>query len=151
MSDSKSKIPISNFMTLDIKSVPANTSVKDATEIMYENHIPSLLVEENGDIVGIVTFDDIAIALTVYENKPESQIREIMTSPVVSVKSDSSILNAIELMLKKKIHKLPVIDNGKIRGIISSTDLMVILSVLNEEQVYNAFRGQISKTRDTIS
>jgi len=146
MSDSKkTKIPISNFMNPNTKSIQANTSVKDASKIMYENQIPSLLIEENGDIVGIVTFEDIAVGLSIYENKSEYEIKEIMSSPVISVRSDYSILNAIELMLDRKIHELPVIDDGKIKGIISSTDLIVLLSMLNEEQLFETFRGQISK------
>lgn len=146
MSDSqKSKISISNFMTTNIKSIRAGTSVKYATQMMYENHIQSLLVEEKGNIVGIITFADIAVALSIYDKKSTSEISEIMSSPVVSVTSDSSILNAMELMLEKKIHKLPVIDDGKILGIITTTDLMALFSVLNEEQFYDIFRRQISK------
>lgn len=68
-----------------------------------------------------------------------------MSSPVVSVKSSHSILDAIELMLERKIHELPVIDNEKIQGIISASDLMVLLSMLTEEQFYDVFRVQLSK------
>ena len=146
MSDSeKTKIPINNFMTRSIKSIQSNTSVKDASKIMYESHIPSLVVQDSEDIIGIVTYKDISIALTIYENKPETEIKEIMSSPVISVKSDASILDAVEFMLAKKIHELPVIDDGKIKGIISSTDLIVLLSMINEEHLYEAVRGQISK------
>ena len=146
MSDSeKTKIPINNFMTRNIKSIQSNTSVKDASKIMYESHIPSLVVQDSEEILGIVTYEDIAVALTIYENKPETEIKEIMSSPIISVKSDASILDAVELMLAKKIHELPVIDDGKIKGIISSTDLIVLLSMINEEHLYEAVRGQISK------
>lgn len=146
MSESeKSKIAISHFMTTNIKSIQADSSIKKTSQIMYEKHIPSLLVEENNNIVGIITYRDIAIALAIYENKPISQIKEIMSSPVVSVNSDSSILNAVEIMIEKRIHELPVIDDGNIRGIISSTDLIVLLSMLNEEQLYDVVRRQISK------
>lgn len=141
----KSKIAISNFMTLNIKSVQSDTSVKDASKIMYENHVPSLLVEEDGKIIGIVTYTDIALSLAIYANDPTSQIRAIMSTPVISVTSDSSILNAVELMLEKKIHKLPVIDDGDVQGIISATDLMSLLSVLNEEQFYDVFSIHLSK------
>ncbi|CAD6524007.1 putative Signal-transduction protein [metagenome] len=146
MSDSeKTKIPINNFMTRNIKSIQSNTSVKDASKIMYESHIPSLVVQDSEDVIGIVTYEDISIALAIYENKPETEIKEIMSSPVISVKSDASILDAVELMLTKKIHELPVIDDGKIKGIVSSTDLIVLLSMINEEHLYEAVRGQISK------
>jgi len=146
MSDSeKTKIPINNFMTRNIKSIQSNTSVKDASKIMYESHIPSLVVQDSEDIIGIVTYEDISIALAIYENKPDTEIKEIMSSPVISVKSDASILDAVEFMLAKKIHELPVIDDGKIKGIISSTDLIVLLSMINEEHLYEAVRGQISK------
>ncbi|EPA05777.1 CBS domain-containing protein [Candidatus Nitrosarchaeum limnium] len=146
MSDSeKTKISINNFMTRNIKSIQSNTSVKDASKIMYESHIPSLVVQDSEEILGIVTYEDIAVALTIYENKPETEIKEIMSSPIISVKSDASILDAVELMLAKKIHELPVIDDGKIKGIISSTDLIVLLSMINEEHLYEVVRGQISK------
>ena len=146
MSDSeKTKIPINNFMTRNIKSIQSKTSVKDASKIMYESHIPSLVVQDSEEILGIVTYEDIAVALTIYENKPETEIKEIMSSPIISVKSDASILDAVELMLAKKIHELPVIDDGKIKGIISSTDLIVLLSMINEEHLYEVVRGQISK------
>lgn len=103
MSDSeKTKIPINNFMTRNIKSIQSNTSVKDASKIMYESHIPSLVVQDSEDVIGIVTYEDISIALAIYENKPETEIKEIMSSPVISVKSDASILDAVELMLAKK-------------------------------------------------
>lgn len=146
MSDSKkSSISINNFMTRKIKSIQANISITEVTKTMYENHIPSILVEEDEKIVGIVSHVDISIALAVYGKKPESKIRDIMSSPVVSMKSDSSILNAIELMLERKIHELPVIDDGKIQGMISASDLMVLLSILTEEQFYEVFQRQLSK------
>lgn len=146
MSDSeKSPISINNFMTRKIKSIQANVSITEAAKTMYENHIPSILVKEDEKIVGLVSHLDISIALAVYGKKPESKIRDIMSSPVVSVKSSHSILDAIELMLERKIHELPVIDNEKIQGIISASDLMVLLSMLTEEQFYDVFRVQLSK------
>ena len=105
-----------------------------------------LLVEEKGQMIGIITYADIALALTIFENKPTSQVREIMSSPIISVTSDSSILKAVEIMLEKRIHKIPIIDNEKIQGIISATDLMVLFSMLNETQIYDVVKGQIEKT-----
>jgi len=145
MDSEKSKIAINNFMTLNTKSIQPDISISDATKIMYENHIPSLLVEENGKMIGIITYADIALALAVYEHKPTSQIREVMSSPIISVTSDSSILKAVEIMLGKKIHKIPIIDNEKIQGIISATDLMVLLSMLSEKQIYDVVKGQIEE------
>jgi len=59
--------------------------------------------------------------------------------------SDCSILNAVELMLAKKFHKLPAVDDGNVHGISSATDLMPLLSVLNEEQLRDVFSIQILK------
>lgn len=139
-----SSIPIDKFMTRKIKSIQSIVSVADAVKTMYENHIPSLLVKENEKTTGIISYADIAIALAVYGKKPESKIRDVMSSPVISVKSNYSILNAIELMLEKKIHELPVIDDEKIQGIISASDLMVLLSMLTEEQ-FHVFRIHLTK------
>lgn len=140
-----SSIPIDKFMTRKIKSIQSTVSIAETAKTMYENHIPSLLVKENEKMVGIISYADIAIALAVYGKKPESKIRDVMSSPVVSVKSNYSILNAIELMLEKKIHELPVIDDEKIQGIISASDLMVLLSMLTEEQFHEVFRIHLTK------
>ena len=80
MNSEKSKIAINNFMTPNIKSIQPDINIKDAAKIMYEYHLPSLLVEEKGQMIGIITYADIALALTIFENKPTSQIREIMSS-----------------------------------------------------------------------
>ena len=140
-----SSIPIDKFMTRKIKSIQSTVSVAEAAKTMYENHIPSLLVKENEKTTGIISYADIAIALAVYGKKRESKIRDVMSSPVVSVKSNHSILNAIELMLEKKIHELPVIDDEKIQGLISASDLMVLLSMLTEEQFHEVFRIHLTK------
>lgn len=145
MSSEKSKIAINNFMTPNTKAVQPDTNIKDAAKIMYEYHLPSLLVEEKGQIIGIVTYADIALALTIFENRPSSQIREVMSSPIISVTSDTSILKAVELMLEKRIHKIPIIDNEKIQGIVSATDVMALFSMLNEAQIYDVVKGQIEK------
>jgi CBS domain-containing protein len=132
-------------MTPNTKSIQPDISIKDAAKTMYENHVPSLLVEEDGKTIGIITYADIALALAVYEHAPTSQIREIMSSPIISVTSDSSILKAVEVMLEKRIHKIPIMDNEKLQGIISATDLMVLLSMLNEKQIYDVIKGQIKE------
>ncbi|GKS67700.1 hypothetical protein YTPLAS73_12470 [Nitrosarchaeum sp.] len=68
-----------------------------------------------------------------------------MSSPIISVTSDYSILKAVELMLEKRIHKIPIIDNERIQEIISANDLMVILSMSSEKQIYDAVKEQIGK------
>ena len=145
MESEKSKISINNFMTPNVKSIQSSISIREAAKLMYEQHLPSLLVEENHKMIGIITYADIALALAIFDHKPTTQIKEIISSPIISVTSDNSILKAVELMLEKRIHKIPIIDNEKIQGIISATDLMVILSMLNEKQIYSAVKGQIEK------
>jgi len=145
MESEKSKISINNFMTPNVKSIQSSISIREATKLMYEQHLPSLLVEENHKMVGVITYADIALALAIFDHKPTTQIKEVMSSPIISVTSDNSILKAVELMLEKRIHKIPIIDNEKIQGIISATDLMTILSMLNEKQIYSAVKGQIEK------
>jgi len=145
MDQEKSKISINNFMTPNVKSIQSSISIKEAAKIMYEQHIPSLLIEENDKVVGIITYADIALALAIFDHKLTTQIREIMSSQIISVTSDHSILKVVELMLEKRIHKIPVIDNEKIQGIISATDLMALFSMLSEKQIYNVVKGQIEK------
>lgn len=145
MDQEKSKISIDNFMTRNVKSIKSDINIKDAAKIMYEQHIPSLLVEEKDKVVGIITYADIALALTIFGHTTATQVSEIISSPIISVTSDHSILKVVELMLEKRIHKIPVIDNEKIQGIISATDLMTLFSMLNEKQIFETVKGQIEK------
>ena len=144
----KSKICVSNFMRTNVLSTNSNTPIQEAAKTMYENNVSSLLIEDDGKITGIVTERDISMARHVFDTASSSTVKEIMTSPVVSIDPDSSILDAAELMDRKQIHKIPVIKDGKVVGIISATDLVMLFSTFEKEELEKKFSYLVDKTTD---
>ncbi|MBM2818565.1 MAG: signal transduction protein [Nitrosarchaeum sp.] len=144
----KSKIRVSNFMRTNVLATNSNTTVQEAAKTMDENNVSSLLIEDEGKITGIVTERDISMARYVFDTASRSTVKEIMTSPVVSIDPDSSILDAAELMDRKQIHKIPVIKDGKLAGIISATDLVMLFSTFEKEELEKKFGYLIDKNTD---
>lgn len=115
-------------------TIAPETTHKQATEIMREHHIHHLpVVDKNGNLVGIVVEEDLlsaqpspATTLSIYEIHgllSKLQIRQIMGHPVQTVTPDCPLEEAARLMLKHDIGCLPVMEEQKIVGIITDTDI----------------------------
>ena len=104
--------------------VSVDSTVAEAAKIMDAKNIGSLLIEENGKIIGIITERDILKKIVAkgkdYKN---INVREIMTSPLITIGSEKSIEEANEIMSQKKIRRLPVESNGDIIGIVTIRDV----------------------------
>ena len=135
-------------MRTKVLVINSKTTVKEATKTMYENNVSSLLIEDEGKIIGIVTERDVSMAQYVFDTVSRSTVKEIMTSPVVSIDPNSSILDAAELMDRKQIHKIPVIKDGRLVGIISATDLVMLFSTFEKEELEKKFSYLVDKTTD---
>jgi CBS domain-containing protein len=114
-------------------TIPPDTSVYHALELMVEKNVSALLVMENDVLAGIFTERDYArkVALKGKSSK-ETVIGDIMTRDLITVRSDSSIDECMELMTGKYIRHLPVVDDGKLTGIISIGD--VVRSIIQEQK-----------------
>jgi len=106
-----------------VHSITPSTSVFDAVRRMAEKNIGALLVMEDVKIVGIFTERDYArkIVLMGLSSK-ETPVRDIMTSPVMYVRPDQTNEECMALMTDNRVRHLPVMDNGKLIGLISIGD-----------------------------
>ena len=100
-------------------------SVFDAVKLMAEKNIGALPVMEGGKIVGLVTERDYArkIVLMARSSK-ETPVREIMTSQVMYVRSHQTSDECMALMTENRVRHLPVMDQGKLIGLVSIGDLV---------------------------
>jgi signal-transduction protein with cAMP-binding, CBS, and nucleotidyltransferase domain len=110
--------------------IDPDKTVVEALTAMRRRYLNSLIVEKstkNPDY-GIITSTDICDKIVAPEQDPsEIKVRDIMTSPLISVDPEKTIFECAKIMSDKKIHHLPVMDeNGKVLGIISATDFLVI-------------------------
>ena len=108
-----------------VHTITPSTSVFDAVRRMAEKNIGALLVMEDVKIVGIFTERDYArkIVLMGLSSK-ETPVRDIMTSPVMYVRPDQTNEECMALMTDNRVRHLPVMDNGKLIGLISIGDLV---------------------------
>ncbi|HQY93651.1 MAG: CBS domain-containing protein [Caldilinea sp.] len=114
-------------------TITADKMVYDALRLMGEKEIGALAVVEGGMLVGILSERDYARKVVLRgKTSRETLIREIMTSPAICIRPDQSVAECMTLMTDKRIRHLPVLDNGKLIGMISLGDL--VKSVIDEQQ-----------------
>jgi len=107
-----------NLITLDGLS-----TIRDAARVLSTNSIEGAPVMDEGEIMGMVTLSDISRALA--EAREEMKVVDIMTKNTITVNEDLMIADAIEIMNKKHIGRLIVVDPaGNARGIVTRTDLL---------------------------
>ena len=123
-----SSILVKDIMTAAIISVNAETTVFQVAKMMEQGGIGAVLVKKDAHIVGIVTDRDYATKIVSHNLPSDTPVEKIMSSPLITINFDESISAAAQRMTSKKIRKLGVTDNGKIIGLITSTDLVTQLS-----------------------
>jgi predicted transcriptional regulator len=94
-------------------------TLSTAVKLMDAGELESVVVTEGGDPVGILTKEDIIrlVARGVDLNVP---VREVMTSPLITIEHDATINSLLKLMEEKKVHHIPVVKEGKVVGIVDS-------------------------------
>ena len=112
------------LMHSPVVSVATGSSIYDAARSMADSGISSLMITDNDKPVGIVTNSDILQRCVATQLSTDSPIDNIMTKKMLSVSSDSSAYDTLMIMTRKHIHHLPVIDDGRLSGIITVTDLI---------------------------
>jgi CBS domain-containing protein len=113
---------VESLMSRDLITVGRKTSVVDVAVMMRDRDIGAIVVVEDHRPVGIVTERD--FVKTVAEDcSVDMPVEEIMSSPVVTVSKDTLLSDALEIMTKKKIRRLPITDDGRLIGIVTTRDI----------------------------
>jgi CBS domain-containing protein len=141
---------VSDLMKWDVATVQPDTSLADAARIMLSRHVSGLPVVQGGALVGIVSEGDLLQRAEIgTDGKMHSRlkaffmpgslasefirthgryVRDVMTSPVISVTPDTPLFEAANLMCHHDIKRLPVLRDGKLAGVIGRTDLLAVLA-----------------------
>lgn len=119
---SEKETPVEEIMSAPVKTVSSETTITEAARILREESIGSLVV--GADIIeGIVTETDVVDAVGKELDLDSTTVEEIMTDPVVTVRPHEAVYVAGERMGHNAVKKLPVTENGKPVGIVTTTDL----------------------------
>jgi CBS domain-containing protein len=123
-----SSILIQDIMTRALITVNLSTTALQVAKMMEQGGIGAILVQNNSNPVGIVTDRDFATRIAANDLPLDTAVENIMSTPLITINHDEPISAAAERMTSKKIRKLAVTENGKIVGIVTSTDLVTQLT-----------------------
>jgi CBS domain-containing protein len=122
--EGKVSLKAGDVMVRDVITIDENASVKEAADIMNQFEIGSIIATRKGKAVGIITERDL-LKRIVAEGKSakKTTVKDIMSSPLVVITPNTDLEEAARLMFEKKIKKLPVIDQNRLVGLVSLTDI----------------------------
>jgi len=144
MTDAKT-ITIGDVMTKSVISVDATLTINETAKMMEDAKVGAVIVMEDNAPIGIVTDRDFSVKVAAHAYQITEPVKQIMSSPLFSINSDESIRIAADLMHERKIRKLPVIDDGKVVGIITATDIVNLLSVSVEDDMRDMYFHSVAK------
>jgi CBS domain-containing protein len=140
---------VSDLMKYDVNTVAPETTLADAARIMVSQHVSGLPVVEDGKLVGMVTEGDLLRRAEIGTDSKKQNwfrafflpssladeyvhthgrfVRDVMTESVMTVFPDTSLAEVANIMCKQRVKRLPVLENGKLIGIIARADLLAAL------------------------
>lgn len=134
------KTEVRKIMNKDVKRIRPDGSLLQARKMMFHYGIKRIVVMEDDKLVGIITEGDIARALGFFRKLAEGkqwdekmkriEVNDVMSREVVTISPSSTLAECVEKMIKNDISGLPVVENGKVVGIVTKTDLVKYLATI---------------------
>lgn len=134
----KKRTPISTIMTRDVITLNHTDNLETAESLFKKNNIRHIPVVSGEKIIGMLSYTDllrISFADAIDEDEQDVDtivynmftIEQVMAKNLISVNSNSTIKEVAEILSKKEFHALPIVDNNKLVGIVTTTDLINFL------------------------
>jgi CBS domain-containing protein len=120
-----SLVPVRDIMSKKLQVVRPDTTAQEVVATMSKFDISSIIVVQAERPVGIITLRDVLEKLAVQCLAPRAvTARQIMTSPLVTVEASTTVEEAANLMVQKKVKTLPVMDGDRLVGVLTYTDIV---------------------------
>ena len=128
-----SDILVKDIMTRALISVNPSTTIFQVAKMMEMGGFGAIILKEDNLPKGIITDRDFAIKIAVNKYPLDTPVHKVASYPLQTINPNQSILVAADLMSAKKIRKLVVVDEGKVVGIITTTDIVNQLAKMRKD------------------
>lgn len=116
-----------------VYAVEPTAAVIDAIRLMAEKYLGAVLVMQGSELKGILSERDYARKVVLLgRSSSDTPVATIMSSPVISVKPDDRVSECMRIMTEKRIRHLPVVDGGKVIGVVSIGD--IVKAVIEDQE-----------------
>ena len=117
-------LKVRDTMTGSPRSIDASTSVVEAAQLMREGHIGSLPITDDEQLVGMITDRDIAMRVVAEAaDHTNTSVGDVSSRDLVTVEPDEDLDEALQLMARHQVRRLPVVENGRLVGIVAQADI----------------------------
>jgi CBS domain-containing protein len=115
---------VRDAMTEDPRSIGKSVSVVEAARLMREQDIGSLPITEDEKLVGMITDRDITTRVVAEAADPKmTSVGDVYSQDLISVEPDKDLAEALQLMARHQVRRLPVVENGRLVGIVAQADI----------------------------
>jgi len=125
-------IPLRDIMVQEVVTGNKELTVLDAAKLMRKCGVDSIIVVDNGVPVGIITEGDIISKVVSTDIKPSTvELKEIMTTPLITASPNDSVLEIAGKMSRSRIRTIPVVDEDRLVGVVADVDILAVSAQMN--------------------
>jgi CBS domain-containing protein len=115
---------VRDAMTENPRSIAASASVVEAARLMREAHVGSLPITDDETLVGMITDRDITTRVVAEATDPNTtSVEDVYSRDLISVEPDQDLEDALQLMARHQVRRLPVVENNRLVGIVAQADI----------------------------
>ena len=127
---------VSDIMKKNVISIDEAKTIKDAANMMNEARIGSIIITKDDTPVGILTERDFVTKIAAKEIPLSTPLSKVMTKPLLVIGPNQTVWEAAEIMKNMEIHRVAVQEGNKIIGMVTTTDLVKIISIGSDSNLH---------------
>lgn len=126
---------VRDVMKKNVIAIDSSMTVQDAAKMMDDASIGAIVVLDKGLAIGIITERDMTRRIIAKGKPLTTSVKDAMSSPVVVINPDDSVWEAAQLMKTRKIHRLPAVQDNRLVGMITTSDIVKLCSIGSDSEM----------------
>lgn len=126
---------VHDIMKKNVISIDSSMTAQDAAKMMDDASIGAVVVLENGIAIGIITERDLARRIVAKGKPLTTNVKEVMSSPLIVINPDDTVWEAAQLMKARQIHRVPAVKENRLVGIVTTSDVVKLCSIGSDSEL----------------